>query len=92
MSEPNKYRIEHVSDFLKVPLDRQAACLEEFDDFLETMRAIQDLVAVAGQAVGIPNAGCIADAFIWADDGKKNRTIRLLVDAIKEKQQKGAAV
>ena len=86
MSESTKYKIEHVRDFLKVPETRQAECLQEFADFLDTARTVSELIAVAGEVVGSPNLGNEIGSFTWIDDGKRNRTIRIHVD----QQEKGA--
>jgi hypothetical protein len=71
-----EYVIETVDDFLKVPEDRQAACIAEFADFLAIARGLDEAVAslsgIFGAAVH-PRIG----PFIWIDDGKKDRTISI---------------
>ena len=71
-----EYVIATVSDFLKVPEDRQADCLTEFADFLGMARVIVELASIAGEIVGADAAAQIGP-FTWIDDGKKNRTIRI---------------
>ena len=72
----NEYHIATVSDFLKVPEDRQADCLAEFADFLGMARSIVEMAEIAGEVIGMDAAAQIGP-FIWIDDGKKNRTIRI---------------
>jgi hypothetical protein len=70
MSEANpEYVIATVSDFLKVPENRQADCLAEFADFLGVARGIVELFGTEAAAQIGP--------FAWIDDGKRNRTIRI---------------
>lgn len=62
MGEPKSYRIEHISDLLKVPADRRAACLAELPDWL----AIAEMMPVLmGDEIPI-----LAQSFIWNDDGE----------------------
>lgn len=63
-----EYRIETVSDFLKVPAERRAACLAEFTDWIELAEAMTDLTA----ACGVESE---AFRFEWIDDGKSERTV-----------------
>ena len=71
-----EYVITTVGDFLKVPEDRQADCLAEFADFLGMARGIVELAEIVGEVVGADAAAQIGP-FVWIDDGKKNRTIRI---------------
>jgi len=71
-----QYVIATVGDFLKVPEDRLADCLSEFVDFLGMARGIVELASIAGEVVGV-DAAAQFGPFIWIDDGKKNRTIRI---------------
>ena len=77
MNEVNTYIIETIADFLKVPTERQDACLEEFDGFLHTARAIAEMAAIVGEVVGAdPKAEFTA--FVWIDDGKRDRTVTIV--------------
>ena len=80
MSEPNTYRIETVADFLKVPPERQDACLEEFDGFLHTARAVAEMASIVGEVVGV-NPQTQIGAFVWIDDGKRDRTVTIVPQA-----------
>jgi hypothetical protein len=71
-----QYTIATVGDFLKVPEERQADCLTEFADFLGMARGIVELAEIVGEVVGADAAAQIGP-FVWIDDGKKNRTIRI---------------
>lgn len=56
------YRIATVRDFLQVPSDRMAVCLQEFEVWLQadkSMRALFD-----GLPIKMPKA------FVWIDDGE----------------------
>jgi hypothetical protein len=66
-----------VIDFLKVPPDRLAACLEEFRDFLEVARDFADLAKSVGQVIGADGAIDVR-AFVWTDDEKRERTVTLV--------------
>jgi hypothetical protein len=48
------YEINSVSDFLKIPEDRVEACLEEFCDFIEMGREIENIAKVAAELIGVP--------------------------------------
>ena len=77
-----EYKIVSVMDFLSVPPNRLDACLEELKGFLESVRAFQEMVKIAGELVGEPNAECVPIEFVWIDDGKRNHTITVVpIDA-----------
>jgi hypothetical protein len=76
--EPNRYQIEHVRDFLSVPEDRIDACLEEFKEYLGMARDMMSLVKTFGEVVGEEATGDVG-AFVWIDDGKKDRTVTIKV-------------
>jgi hypothetical protein len=80
MNEPNTYRIETVSDFLKVPPERQHGCLEEFADFLDTARCVAEMLSIVGDVVGVDPQTQIG-AFVWIDDGKRDRTVTIVPQA-----------
>ena len=74
-----EYTIATVGDFLKVPADRQAACLTEFADFLDMARDLSEMVKIMGEIVGA-EVESLHGPFIWTDDGKRNRTIVLTAE------------
>jgi hypothetical protein len=71
-----EYVIKSISDFLLIPKERQADFLLEFSDFMDTARDISELSKAVGSVIGA-NAGFSVDRFVWIDDGKKNRTVRI---------------
>ena len=77
MSEKPEYRIERVSDFFKVPLDRLDACLSEFKEFIDTGAAVKEMCAIAGEIAGV-DPECEITAFVWRDDGERKATITLI--------------
>ena len=69
-----EYRIEHVRDFLAVPEDRLATCLDEFRDFIEM--SMEGLVLVrAIEKLAGRDAESIVEAFVWIDDGQRKKTL-----------------
>ena len=67
-----RYEIETVLDFLKVPADRLDICLCEFRFFLEIARNLQTAFNnIQGSNLGKP--------FVWLDDGKRKITVNLEV-------------
>lgn len=74
MSDTNTYRIERVTDFLKVPHGRLPMCLEEFADYLGLAC---DLIKLT-DAVSGGTATAEIGPFIWVDDGKRNKTITIV--------------
>ena len=76
MSEPAKYEIRSVNDFLKVPEDRIEDCLQEFHTALEMHRAMKGLVdMVAGHDIDTT-----FPCFTWIDDGERNATLNMVED------------
>jgi hypothetical protein len=72
-----EYVIATVGDFMKVPEDRQADCLAEFADFLDTARGTVELAGLVCELVGAVRAAVQIGPFTWIDGGKKKRTIRI---------------
>jgi hypothetical protein len=62
-----RYTIEHVSDFLKVPEDRLDACLSDFKEALSCSRLFQATTLLFGEPP--------LEKFTWIDDGKTDATI-----------------
>lgn len=62
-----EYKIETISDFLKVPEDKRAACL---DDFTEWMSMVDnaDLHVKLNSLAGV-ECSIGQKSFIWVDDG-----------------------
>ena len=69
-NEIKTYEINTIADFLKVPAERQADCLQEFASFLAFVRLAQTV----GTAFNSPIEN---GAFVWVDDGKTNIGVRL---------------
>ena len=76
-SNGSEYRIEKVADFLKVPEDRLASCLEEFADFLQMSRDMLGITKSLADIIGVEDASKIG-AYTWIDDGKKDKSIRMV--------------
>ena len=71
-----QYEIQTVADFLKIPEDRQADCLSEFADSLDTARTMIEIVKAAGIAAGVDTNPTFGP-FIWIDDGKRDQTVEV---------------
>ena len=67
----NTYKIEHVSDFLKVPEDKLTQCLKEFHRSLEIARMLGEMAQRVDPAADM--AVCMK-SFDWIDDGKESQT------------------
>jgi hypothetical protein len=76
----SEYRIETVEDFLKVPEDRIADCLKEFADFLAMSRDMLKITQLMSEILGAEDASKIC-AYTWIDDGKKEKSTRLVPNA-----------
>jgi len=78
---PNKYKIETLCDFLKVPEDRIDVCLEEFKEHLKIHRGFQNIADLVVGALGnfSPFERELEASFTWIDDGKREKTISLEV-------------
>jgi len=72
----NRYRIEKILDFLKVPENRLPICLEEFATFLGVARANIALTDMLAKSLNMENTTTI-QAYTWIDDGKQNMTITI---------------
>jgi hypothetical protein len=72
-----QYTIQTVGDFLKVPEDRLAACLEEFKTFLEQSRAFMEMANTLADILEADKSQNAVQAYVWIDDGEKNVTIRI---------------
>lgn len=68
MTEPNRYTIRTVTDFMAVPSDRREICIREFASWCMCMDALIVLTDAAGQK------GTIPDAYEWIDDDKHTMT------------------
>ena len=67
MSE--KYKIESLGDFLKIPSDRIKDCLAELSEHLFAIRQTLD-------SFGLEPTGNEVKSFTWEDDGKKDVTVK----------------
>lgn len=74
MSEAQRYEIRTVLDFLKVPPERRADCLEEFAVFLEVAEASVNLMDAVAIRAGVSGAlrTTIKDTYLWIDDGRRD--------------------
>ena len=79
-SEHPTYRIEKLADFLAVPPDRLAACLEEFIDWCEVYRNTEALLRTLATDHPADKPIVAMEAFLWIDDGARNITMRLSDD------------
>ncbi|MBF6687479.1 hypothetical protein HN258_04760 [Acinetobacter baumannii] len=68
----NKYKIESLGDFLKIPADRIKDCLAELGDHLFAMRQTID-------NFGVEPTGNEVKSFTWEDDGKQDLAIKATV-------------
>lgn len=69
----NEYRIESLLDFTKIPAERRAAALAEFQEWLACVEAVQALNHAFSSSEDVClqlRGGC----FIWTDDGKPGIT------------------
>lgn len=65
-----EYPINTLSDFLKVPAEKQAECLRDFESWLNACRRSDELQAeLAAEFPGI-KAELNFDGFVWIDDGQ----------------------
>jgi hypothetical protein len=66
-----EYRIDCLSDFLKVPAGKQAECLSDFSTWLNVCRRGDDLNSeIEAESPGL-NAKLNLDGFVWVDDGER---------------------
>jgi hypothetical protein len=68
-NQPNSYKIGHVSDLLKVPKDRRAACLSEL---LNVLDAAQQAAELLNKEAPIEQASWRPGDFTWIDDGERH--------------------
>jgi hypothetical protein len=66
-ADPPRYEIRSVHDFARIPEDRRAVCLKEFEIWIGMVEATQKVMH------DIPVR--IPEAFVWIDDGKHEATI-----------------
>lgn len=65
-----EYPINCLSDFLKVPAEKQAECLRDFGTWLDMCRRKDDLQSeLEAEFPGI-NASLNLEGFVWIDDGE----------------------
>lgn len=66
-----EYPINYLSDFLKVPADKQAECLRDFYSVLNSWRQMA------------PEKRAISNSFVWIDDGEQGISgTRYLVNGV----------
>lgn len=81
-SPPPIYEIETVADFLTVPNDRIAICLDEFSAWIESAKALGELIESLSEMADIAPDGVVEfKKIVWIDDGMKNVTIELVEKA-----------
>lgn len=75
MSEPPRYEIKTVSDFLQVPEDRIEFCLAEFLECIRTFWGFYRIIEAITEQDGVAMQPDFADfpSFTWIDDGAKNQ-------------------
>ena len=61
------YKIEKLTDFTKVPVDKMGVCLDEFAVWIEIMRRAQKF----------PELFTPVENFTWIDDTARNITINI---------------
>ena len=61
----NKYKIESIGDFLKIPSDRIHVCLKEMADHMAELKS-------GLESFGIEPTGAEIETFTWEDDGKND--------------------
>jgi hypothetical protein len=86
--EPKRYEINTVHDFLNVPEERISACLEEFKEWLNIMRAtkltVEMMKGFSEKTKDLPLDKLLKmGPYMWIDDGKKekNFTFKILDDS-----------
>jgi hypothetical protein len=78
MTEPKRYEIEKIEDFLKVPPERRALCLAEFQTFLSIMDKVDELRRQLVAGLGIPAEALTFDGrFTWIDDDKGEAVVKV---------------
>ena len=77
LTEPKSYRIATLDDFLAVPEDRLAACLEEFADWCEVSRRTEAVLRTLVPDHPADKPLLAALAFEWTDDGARHVTMSL---------------
>jgi hypothetical protein len=71
VSNYKEYQINKISDFLRVPKDKQAECLRDFSCWLDMCRKGDEIQAeLAAEFPGV-NASLNLDGFVWVDDSIK---------------------
>lgn len=66
-----EYHINSLSDFLKIPHEKQAECLEDFATWLDMCRRKDELRAALEKEFPGAGAELNVDGFVWIDDGKR---------------------
>lgn len=72
MSEPIRYEIQTLNDFIHVPEDRIDRCLEDFKQALNLARLVETISA------SVPHPPPL-NRFVWIDDDKKKITVNLTI-------------
>lgn len=66
-----EYHINSLSDFLKVPHEKQAECLEDFATWLDMCRKKDELQSALSREFPGLSPTLSVDGFVWIDDGKR---------------------
>ena len=72
MSEPKTYSIRTVSDFLALPPEKIAACLTDFEAWLQLVHGALAVIKAQPESIRMNTA---TDVFPWIDDGKHIATL-----------------
>jgi hypothetical protein len=67
MSEPKRYAIRTVADFLAIPPEKVGDCLIDFCGWIVVMHSAMDL----------PSHVTVPESFDWIDDGEHLATVTL---------------
>lgn len=66
-----EYHINSLSDFLEVPHEKQAECLEDFAAWLDMCRKKDELQSALSKEFPGLSPQLSVDGFVWIDDGKR---------------------
>ena len=68
----DRYEIKTVSDFRKVPPEKQSECLQDFAEWLSLMQHHKHIESLMDELADTSGAfSTVMDTFIWVDDGQR---------------------
>jgi hypothetical protein len=73
MSEPKRYQIRAIADFLEVPAEKRSHCLQDFAAWLDVVSATREAFAA------IPGIRVPTETFTWIDDGAHDMHLHAVV-------------